>query len=92
MKVGLRVDPVLLKRLKALHFQDQHRIAKEIVALVTEELNNGIRHRIRRFETDVEETLGVAFEKAVNRNRTIRDIVTDRVLRPILAREELRPR
>lgn len=89
MKVPLRIDRRLIKRLEALGDDDRARVLAEAVSLVTDELNNGVRHQIQRVVTDVEESVGIAFEDAVWHNRSIRDVATDRVLRTILAREEL---
>ncbi len=92
MKVGVIMSRALRKRLRVLDFMLQHKVKLQTVVLVTEELNNGTKHGRCREDADVEESVGKAYEKATWHNRHERDTATDRILRTILAREELRAR
>lgn len=91
MKVGLVMDPSLKKRGRTLDSPTWQQVLQRAVVLVTEELNNGPRHQKAREETDVDDDVGAAYNDAIYHNRFKRDTATDRVLRAILAREELRP-
>ncbi len=92
MKVALRIDRSLEDRLEALHFSDRYRILEETVTLVTRDLENGSRRRTARVVTDVDDETAGAYERAIYQNRSMRTIVVDRILRTVLAREELRPK
>ncbi len=92
MRVGVIMSRSLRKRLRALDFMLQHKVTLQTVVLVTKELNNGTKHARCREDADVEESVGKAYEKAIWHNRHGRDTATERILRTILAREELRVR
>ena len=92
MRVGMRLIRSLNKRRKALDFPVQHRILGRTIVLVTKELNNGSKHGNDHVETDVDEDVGKAYEDALSQNRFNAGVETNRILREILAREELRPR
>ena len=88
MKVGLRAVGSVDDRLQALDFRVRHRIYERAIILVTEELNNGSKHHNIHRETDVEESVGRAYDDAIHHNSFNAGVEMNRFLRDILDREE----
>ena len=92
MRVYPRMDRTLKKRVKALPSTERDRILEKTIILVTERLNHGVRRRLVKVPADVDEEIGRAFEDAIYQNGPAADLETDKAIRPILTREEMRPR